>query len=65
MTDKQRLIYDLSLQCATLQVQREKRHDVTLQAQMLEAFTSSVRMYSAMCDATISSALEELKTVEI
>lgn len=63
MTDKQRLIYDLSMQCAVLQVQRDNRHDTTLQAQMLEAFTSSVTAYRLMSDATISAALEELKMV--
>lgn len=64
MTDKQRLVYDLSLQCAALQVLNEKRRDATLQAQMLEAFTSSVKMYRAMSEATISAALEELKKDE-
>lgn len=61
MTDKQQLIYDLSMQCARIQVEHDTQRDRTLQAQMLDAFTSSVDMYRAMSDATISDTLEKLK----
>lgn len=63
MTDKQQLIYDLSMQCARFQVDHDFQRDQTLQSQMLKAFTSSVEMYNAMSDAAIFAALEELKKV--
>lgn len=63
MTDKQQLIYDLSTECARFQVEHDFQRDCTLQAQMLDAFTSSVGMYKSMSDAAIDAALEKLKNV--
>lgn len=63
MTDKQQLIYDLSMQCARFQVEHDFHRDQTIQSQMLKAFTSAVTAYRCMSDAAISAALEELKKV--
>lgn len=61
MIDKQRLIYDLSLQCAVLEVQRDRNNPEPLPKRLLEAFVSAATAYRAMCDDTINAALEELK----
>lgn len=61
LTDKQRLIYDLSLQCAALSVQRSHNSSQTLQAEMLESFIASVQMYRCMDDSALEAVLEELK----
>ena len=63
MTDKQKLVYDLAMRCAALQVQRDNRSDTPLQAQMINAFTSFVQGYQAMDTANLLNALEELKRV--
>lgn len=64
MTDRQRLVYDLSMQCAAIQVRDFSETDITsLQSAMLEAFVKSVCVYSAMDDETLSSALEKLKNI--
>lgn len=64
MTDKQRLIYDLSLQCAALNVQRSHSAEKTLQAEMLDAFISYVCAYSCMDSSRLDTALEELKKAQ-
>ena len=63
MTDRQRLIYDLSLHCATLQVQRDCQNSDYLPGVLLDAFNSAILAYSAMSDNAIDAALEELKKV--
>ena len=63
MTDKQKLVYDLAMRCAALQVQRDNRTDTPLQAQMINAFTSFVKGYQAMDASTLLNALAELKNV--
>lgn len=61
MIDKQRLIYDLSLQCAVLEVQRDRKNSDYLPSMLLNAFTSAVLAYRSMSDDAIDAALEELK----
>lgn len=64
VTDKQRLIYDLSMQCAAIEVRDFSKTDIiSLQSAMLDAFVRSVCMYSAMDSETLSGALERLKNV--
>ena len=63
MTDKQQLIYDLSMQCARFQVEHDHKNSDYLPAEMLKAFTSAVTAYRGMSDAAISAALEVLKSV--
>ena len=64
MTDKQRLIYDLSLQCAAAQYTQYTKDGKTTQAAMLAAFTGSVLSYNAMAPAALDAALAELKKVQ-
>lgn len=61
MTDKQQLIYDLAMQCARFQVERNHTNSDYLPAEMLNAFTSAVFAYRCMSVDSISAALEELK----
>ena len=61
MTERQRLIYDLSMQCARLEVERDHKNSDYLPAEMLKAFTSAVAAYRCMSGDAISAALEELK----
>ena len=63
MTDKEQLIYDLSMQCARFQVEHESKNIEYLPAAMLKAFTSAVNAYNCMSVDSISAALEELKKV--
>lgn len=63
MTDKQKLIYDLSLQCAALHVQRGECAGHYLEKDMLDCFTSSLQAYSAMNSNAFEDALKTLKTV--
>jgi len=60
MIDKQRLIYDLALQAAAIQVQRDHKNKY-LEAEMLKAFTESVAAYNCMVPSAFAEALEELK----
>ena len=43
MVDKQRLIYDLALQCAALKVQHNPQSSLPLEAQMATEFIESIR----------------------
>lgn len=63
LTDKQKLIYDLSLQCAALHVQRGDCTGHYLEADMLDCFTSSLQAYSVMDSTAFEEALETIKTV--
>lgn len=64
MTDKQRLVYDLSMQCAAIEVRDFSTADIiSLQSAMLDAFVRSVCAYSAMDNEALSAALEKLKNV--
>lgn len=64
MTDNQRLVYDLSLQCAAIEVRDFSKTDiVSLQSAMLDAFVRSVCVYSAMDRESLSAALEKLKSI--
>lgn len=63
MTDKQKLIYDLSLQCAALHVQRGECKGHYLEADMLDCFTSSLQAYSIMDNSAFEEALKTLKMV--
>ena len=63
MTDKQKLIYDLSLQAAALHVQRGECSGHYLEADLLDCFTSSLQAYSVMDSSAFEEALETLKTV--
>lgn len=64
MTDEQRLVYDLSIQCAAICVRDFPKTDsLSLQSAMLDAFTRSVCIYSAMDKESLSFALEKLKSV--
>ena len=63
MTDRQKLIYDLSLQCAALHVQRGECAGHYLEGDMLECFTSSLVAYSTMSEKAFEEALKTLKTV--
>ena len=64
MTDEQRLVYDLSMQCAAIQVRDFSATDiVSLQSAMLDAFVRSVCVYSAMGKESLSAALEKLRNV--
>lgn len=54
MTDKQRLIYDLSLQCASAQYTQYTKDGKTTQAAML----------AALAPAALDAALAELKKVQ-
>lgn len=60
MIDKQRLIYDLALQCAAIHVQREPQNRY-LEAEMLEAFAGSIAAFNCMDKSAFTAALEELK----
>lgn len=60
MIDKQHLIYDLALQAAAIQVQRDHKNQY-LKAEMLKAFTESVAAYNCMVPSAFAEALEELK----
>ena len=60
MTEKQKLIYDLSMQCALYQVYETGAHDKPLVSTMLNAFTESVRAYSCMAPNALDEALEAL-----
>lgn len=60
MIDKQHLIYDLALQAAAIQVQRDHKNQY-LEAEMLKAFTESVAAYNCMVPSAFAEALEELK----
>lgn len=60
MIDKQRLIYDLALQAAAIQVQRDRKN-LYLEAEMLKAFTESIAAYNCMNNSAFAEALEELK----
>lgn len=60
MVDRQRFIYDLSLHCAVLEVQRDYKLTDYLPAKLLEAFTSAANAYNAMNDDAITAALKEL-----
>ena len=60
VVDKQRLIHDLALRAATIQVQRDHKN-IYLEAEMLKAFTESVAAYNCMAPSAFAEALEELK----
>ena len=60
MTEKQKLIYDLSMQCALYRVYETGAHDKSLAAAMLNAFTESIRAYSCMAPNALDKALEAI-----
>lgn len=64
MTDRQKLIYDLSLQCAAAQYMQYTKEGKTTQAAMLDAFTGSVLAYNSMDPNALDAALNELKNVQ-
>lgn len=60
MIDKQRLIYDLALQAAAIQVQRDRKN-LYLEAEMLKAFTESIAAYNCMNNSAFAEALKNSK----
>ena len=63
MTDRQKLIYDLSLQCAVSQVSPDAKN-VYLAKAVLDAFTANVHAYQGMAPDALDAALDELKKVQ-
>lgn len=63
MTDTQKLVYDLSLQCAALDVQRNFRNETSLEVAMLHSFIASVQTYACMDSSTLANAVAELKKI--
>ena len=64
MTDRQRLVYDLSLQCALYNLlKREKTiaDDIALRNEMLKQFSGFVNSYSAMLPDSLDAALNDLQ----
>lgn len=63
MTDKQRLVYDLSMQCALFDLQRTHGGKINLAGELLDAFTSYVLFYSCMDSSRLQEALDTLKKI--
>ena len=60
MTDKQRLIYDLALQCAALKVQHNPQSSLPSEAQMATEFIESIRACCRLDLKIWSAIMDEL-----
>ena len=63
MTDRQKLIYDLALQCAAVQVSKEGYRNTSLASAMLQAFEENVTLYASMIPDKLDAALDKIKKV--
>ena len=63
MTDKQKLVYDLSMQCALWDMLKRKEPVMSVPGDMLKAFTDAVRGYCCMDPNTLESVLSQLEKV--
>lgn len=63
MTDKQRLVYDLSMQCALFDLQREHGGNMDLAGELLDTFTAYILRYSRMDSAALQNALDAIRKI--
>lgn len=63
MSDRQKLVYDLAMQAAALEVQSNPSADKSVSAALLDAFSASIDAYSAMVPDKLDAVLNQLKTV--
>lgn len=63
MTDRQKLVYDLSMQLTAAELAKGIPLTENPAAYALDTFTGYIALYSAMDPANLSSALADLKKV--
>lgn len=62
MSDRQKLVYDLAMQAAVLQLQSREPVGQQYHTALLEAFASNVWLYQAMLPDQLDAVLDQLKT---
>ena len=63
MCGGQRLVYDLAVRAAALEVQSSPPAGKSVSAGLLDAFSASIYAYSAMVPDRLDAVLDQLKTV--
>ena len=63
MSDRQKLVYDLAMQAAALEVQSNPPAGQSVAAALLDAFSASIDTYCAMIPDQLDAVLDQLKTV--
>lgn len=63
MSYRQKLVYDLAMQAAALEVQSNPPAGQSVAAALLDAFSASIVTYSNMLPGKLDAALDLIKTV--
>lgn len=62
MSDRQKLVYDLAMQAAVLQLQSYAPVGKQYHTALLDVFSANVELYQAMLPDKLDAVLENLKT---